>query len=129
VSSWLTTTELPARHGAGLLALGNVPFDSVTAAASALGLDVLPEFVRRMVHGSLDELIAHVRLGGPRGAILDLTGDPEAGPLLVAALLPFVDLGGMYAVPAVDAPDWLVSGGDLVVSGGFARLTPVRPDH
>ncbi len=129
MSSWLTTTEMPARHGPGLLALGNVPFDSVAAAASTLGLDVLPEFVRRMVHGSLDELITHVRLGGPRGAILDLSDDGDAGPLLLDALLPFVDIGGMYAVSAVETPDWLVPCGDVAVSGGFARLTPARPDH
>lgn len=129
MGSWLTTTELPARHGPGLLAVGNVPLESVSAAASTLGLDLLPQFVRRMVHGSLDELIAHVRLGGPRSATLDLTDDPEAGPLLVAALLPFVDDGGVYAVPAVDAPDWLVSAGAVTVVGGFARLTPARPDR
>lgn len=126
MSSWLTTTELPACGGAGLLALGNVPLDSVAAAAVSLGADVLPEFVRRMVHASLDALVAHVRLGGPRGAILDLTGDDDAGPLLLDALLPFVDHGGNYAVVATAAPSWLSVASDVTIVSGFACLAPIR---
>jgi hypothetical protein len=126
VSSGLTTTEMPARHGPGLLAVGNVPFDSVAAAAVSLGADVLPEFVRRMVHASLDALVAHVRLGGPRGVILDLTGDGDAGPSLLDALLPFVDQGGVYAVAATAAPCWLSAAGDVTIVSGFPCLTPIR---
>jgi hypothetical protein len=87
---------------------------------------LLPEFVRRMVHASLDALVAHVRLGGPRGAILDLTGDGDAGPLLLSALLPFVDHGGAYAVAATAAPGWLSAAGDVTIVSGFACLTPIR---